>query len=75
MWSEENDQLVRHFTFGDFVEALAFINRVGDLAESHHHHPEITNVYNRVTLKLSTHDAGNVVTEKDNALAAAIDAL
>lgn len=54
---------------------MAFLNRVADVAEELGHHPEIFNVYGRVRLTLTTHDAGNVVTEKDHRLAAAIDAL
>lgn len=65
----------RHYLFNDFSEALAFIMRVGLEAEKAQHHPEIHNVYNKVRLRLSTHDAGDVVTEKDHALARAIDKL
>jgi 4a-hydroxytetrahydrobiopterin dehydratase len=75
MWKEENDQLSREFTFKDFSEAFAFITRVGLLAEKHDHHPAIYNMYNKVTIKLQTHSAGNKVTEKDHSLAADIDKL
>jgi 4a-hydroxytetrahydrobiopterin dehydratase len=75
MWIEKNNQLIREFTFGNFQEAFAFMTRVAFLAELQDHHPEWTNVYNRVTIKLSTHDAGNIVTEKDRKLASAIDAI
>ncbi|MFZ9980590.1 MAG: 4a-hydroxytetrahydrobiopterin dehydratase [Cyclobacteriaceae bacterium] len=75
MWIEKNNQLVREFTFGDFQEAFAFMTRVAFLAELQNHHPEWSNVYNRVIIKLSTHDAGNIVTEKDRKLASAIDAI
>jgi 4a-hydroxytetrahydrobiopterin dehydratase len=75
MWKEENNQLVRHFKFRDFTEAFAFMTRVALMAEKQNHHPEWKNVYNRVEIRLSTHDAGNVVTEKDRKLAAAIDQL
>ncbi len=75
MWREENDQLVRDFKFRDFVEAFGFLTQVAILAEKQNHHPHITNVYNQVTLALTTHDAGNVVTDKDRKLAAAIDEL
>jgi 4a-hydroxytetrahydrobiopterin dehydratase len=51
------------------------MTRVAFLAESHHHHPNWFNVYNRVDIALTTHDAGNVVTEKDRKLAKAIDQL
>jgi 4a-hydroxytetrahydrobiopterin dehydratase len=75
MWTEENNQLNRQFTFKDFSEAFAFMTRVALIAEKMNHHPEWTNVYNRVSIHLSTHDAGDIVTEKDRKLAAAIDAL
>jgi 4a-hydroxytetrahydrobiopterin dehydratase len=75
MWKEENNKLSRTFTFKDFSEALAFITRVGLLAEKHDHHPEIYNVYNSVRIQLQTHSAGNKVTEKDHSLAADIDKL
>ena len=75
MWQEQNNQLVREFQFQDFIAAFAFLTQVAILAEKHNHHPEIFNVYNKVKLCLSTHDAGNIVTEKDRTLAAAIDRL
>ena len=75
MWTEEENQLKRSFTFKDFSEAFAFMTRVAFLAESHQHHPNWINVYNRVDIALTTHDAGNVVTEKDRKLAKAIDQL
>lgn len=75
MWIEEENKLIRHLAFKDFSRAWAFLNRVALLAEKHNHHPEIKNVYNKVTLILTTHDAGNKVTEKDRNLAKAIDAL
>ncbi|MFK7904650.1 MAG: 4a-hydroxytetrahydrobiopterin dehydratase [Chitinophagales bacterium] len=75
MWQEQNNQLVREFQFKDFITAFAFLTKVAILAEKHNHHPEIYNVYNKVKLNLSTHDAGNIVTEKDRKLAAAIDEL
>ena len=74
-WKEKNDCLVKEFEFKDFKEALAFITQVGFIAEEQNHHPEIRNVYNTVTLKLTTHDAGNVVTEKDKEMARMIDDL
>jgi len=73
MWIEENNFLSKEFTFADFQEAFAFMTRVAFLAEAHNHHPNWSNVYNRVTISLTTHDAGNVVTVKDRQLAAAID--
>ena len=75
MWTEEENQLKRSFTFKDFSEAFAFMTRVAFLAEAHQHHPNWFNVYNRVDIALTTHDAGNVVTEKDRKLAKAIDQL
>ena len=74
-WKEENNTLQRTFEFKDFSEAFAFISRVALLAESHQHHPTIKNTYNNVSLTLSTHDAGNTVTDKDHHLAKAIDKL
>lgn len=73
MWKEENNRLTRSFRFNDFTEAFAFMTRVAFVAEKHNHHPEWTNVYNRVDISLSTHDAGNKVTPKDIEMAAAID--
>lgn len=73
MWTETNNTLYRKFEFADFSEAFAFMTRVALEAEKQNHHPLWTNVWNRVEIWLSTHDAGNVVTDKDRALAAAID--
>ena len=75
MWTEEENQLKRSFTFKDFSEAFAFMTRVAFLAEAQQHQPNWFNVYNRVDIALTTHDAGNVVTEKDRKLAKAIDQL
>ncbi len=72
MWQEENNRLHRSFIFPDFSTAFAFMTRVAIEAEKMNHHPLWTNVYNKVEIWLSTHDAGNIVTEKDRALAAAI---
>ncbi len=72
-WVEKSDKLVKEYQFNDFREAWEFLTKVASLAEKHNHHPEIYNVYNRVVLKLQTHDAGNVVTDKDRDLAKAID--
>lgn len=74
-WTETKEALRREFKFKDFSEAFGFISRVGLEAEKHGHHPEITNVFNQVSIKLSTHDAGNTVTDKDRKLAEAIDKL
>ena len=75
MWIEENNQLKKTFVFKDFSEAFAFMTRVAILAEKHNHHPYWTNVWNRVEIFLNTHDAGNIVTDKDRKLADAIDKL
>lgn len=75
MWKQKNNKLVKELTFNDFKEAWEFLNKVAVLAEEHNHHPEIENVYNKVTLRLCTHDAGNSITEKDKALAKEIDKL
>lgn len=75
MWIEEDNKLKRTFEFDNFVEAFGFMSKVAILAEKMDHHPNWSNVYHRVTIELSTHDAGNIVTEKDRQLAAAIDEL
>jgi 4a-hydroxytetrahydrobiopterin dehydratase len=75
MWKEENNTLRKEFTFGNFQEAFAFMARVAFLAEAQNHHPNWSNVYNKVVIELTTHDAGNIVTEKDWSLAKAIDAI
>ena len=75
MWNEENNRLVKTFKFRDFKEAFGFMTKVALVAEKMDHHPNWSNVYNSVTIELSTHDAGNVVTEKDRKLAKEIDKL
>ncbi len=75
MWREEDNQLVRAFTFADFSEAFAFMTRVALAAEKMDHHPWWSNVYNNVTIKLTTHDAGNTITDRDRQLATLIDKL
>ena len=75
MWQTSNNKLHRKFEFSDFSEAFAFMTRVAMAAEKMDHHPLWTNVYNNVEVWLSTHDAGNVVTEKDRNLAEQIDKL
>ena len=74
-WEERDGALHREFTFGDFSEAFAFMTRVALLAEKRNHHPDWSNSWNRVSISLSTHDAGGVVTEGDVALAEAINQL
>jgi 4a-hydroxytetrahydrobiopterin dehydratase len=75
MWEEKNNKLSQTFAFKDFSEAFAFMTRVALIAEKMNHHPNWTNVYNKVTISLNTHDAGDIVTEKDRMLAKAIDKL
>lgn len=75
MWVEKNNQLYRAFSFADFSEAFAFMSRVALLAEKADHHPTWSNTYNKVEIWLSTHDAGDIVTEKDRKLAVQIDSL
>ncbi|MBA2329037.1 MAG: 4a-hydroxytetrahydrobiopterin dehydratase [Bacteroidota bacterium] len=74
-WTEKDNSLYRKFEFKDFSEAFAFMTRVALIAEKMDHHPRWTNVYNTVEVWLSTHDAGNVVTERDKKLAQKIDSL
>ena len=71
-WIQKKDKLVKTFQFKDFKEALSFINKVGEKAESMNHHPKIVNIYNSVTIELWTHDQ-NAVTELDFQLADEID--
>ena len=75
MWQEKDNKLSRSFEFKDFSEAWAFMNRVALLAEKMDHHPNWSNVYNRVDIALTTHDAGSTITERDRKLARAIDKL
>lgn len=74
-WDESDGALRRKFEFGDFSEAFAFMTRVAMLAEQANHHPEWSNVYNTVSITLTTHDEGNTVTDADRDLAAKIDQL
>ncbi|MEL7445123.1 MAG: 4a-hydroxytetrahydrobiopterin dehydratase [Pseudomonadota bacterium] len=77
--SREGKAVERKFQFGDFSEAWGFMNRVALLAESHDHHPEWFNVYNRVEITLTTHDAapeaGGALSARDAKMVAAIDAM
>jgi 4a-hydroxytetrahydrobiopterin dehydratase len=75
MWQHTNNKLYKKFQFTNFSEAFAFMTRVAIEAEKANHHPLWTNVWNTVEIWLSTHDAGDVVTDKDRALANAIDRL
>ena len=73
MWIENNHQLYKKFEFNDFSEAFAFMTRVAIEAEKANHHPLWTNVWNSVEIWLTTHNEGNIVTEKDKTFSATID--
>ena len=73
-WILDGDAIKREWIFKDFSEAMDFINIIAVMAENHNHHPEIYNVYNRVSLRFNTHDAGGI-TEKDIAIAKEINKL
>lgn len=75
MWKEENNKLTRTFEFNNFIEAFGFMTSVAIIAEKMNHHPNWSNVYNKVSFELNTHDAGDTVTDKDRELATAIDQL
>ena len=74
-WTHANDALSKTFRFASFRAAVAFLVRLSFEAEDMQHHPEVHNVYSKLTITLRTHDAGNVVTEKDVRLAERIEAL
>lgn len=74
-WNLEKDALGKTFRFRSFREAMSFMIRVGFEAEAMDHHPEWTNVYDRVVIRLNTHDAGGKVTAKDVTLAQKIQAI
>lgn len=75
MWVEEDNKLKRTFKFNDFIGAFGFMSQVAIVAEKMNHHPNWSNVYNQVTIELNTHDAGDIITDKDHQLAKAIDQL
>ena len=75
MWPEIDNKLYQEFVFPDFSKAFSFMTRVAMAAEKMDHHPTWKNTYNKVEIWLSTHDAGDIVTEKDRKLAAIIDKL
>lgn len=75
MWQEQDNKLYKKFQFKNFSEAFAFMTRVAIEAEKANHHPYWSNVWNTVEIWLNTHDAGNIVTEKDYTLANTIDRL
>jgi len=74
-WSEQNNQLQKVFTFKTFADAMVFMVRASYIIEKMDHHPEWTNVYNRVEVKLCTHSAAGTITHLDRKLAAALDGL
>jgi 4a-hydroxytetrahydrobiopterin dehydratase len=74
-FEKNKNGLEANFEFEDFIEAFSFITKVAILAEKHNHHPEMRNTYNKVFLRLTTHDAGNTVTDRDQKLADAIEAI
>lgn len=74
-WEEVHNTLYTKIIFENFAQAIGFIAKVAVIAEQQNHHPTITNTYNKVELWLSTHDAGNTVTDKDHQLATAITAI
>ena len=73
-WSEVSEAIQRTYQFASFIESMAFVNKVAEAAEADQHHPDILIRYNKVTLTLSTHDAGGI-SKKDFALAKKIDAM
>ena len=73
-WTLQGDQIERLLKFENFVDAMIFVNKVAEIAEEEEHHPDIRIVYNRVTLDLTTHDAGGL-TQKDFQMARRIDSL
>ncbi len=73
MWQEKDNRLQATLRFRDFAEAFAFMTEVAFEAEKQNHHPNWSNVWNTVEIHLTTHDAGNVVTDRDRRLAAAIE--
>ncbi|NVK86093.1 MAG: 4a-hydroxytetrahydrobiopterin dehydratase [Cytophagia bacterium] len=75
MWTEKDNKLTKTFEFKDFTEAFGFMTKVAIEAEKMNHHPNWSNVWNKVSFELTTHDAGNTVTEKDRKLAEIIDQL
>lgn len=72
-WKEENNSLQKTFVFKDFADAMAWMVKSAIYIEKMNHHPEWSNVYNRVSVTLRTHDAGNTVTDKDRKLAEKLD--
>ncbi len=75
MWTEENNKLSASLKFSDFRSAMAFMMESAFYIEDMNHHPEWKNVYNRIDIDLTTHDAGNTVTDKDRKLAEKLEKL
>jgi len=75
MWKEKENALIQTFIFADFSQAFAFMTEVAIVAEKQNHHPDWSNVWNKVSFKLNTHDAGGTVTDKDRKLADAISTI
>ncbi|MEC7755137.1 MULTISPECIES: 4a-hydroxytetrahydrobiopterin dehydratase [Roseivirga] len=75
MWTEKDNKLTKTFEFENFTQAFGFMCKVAIEAEKMNHHPNWSNVWNKVSFELTTHDAGNTVTEKDRKLAEIIDQL
>ena len=75
MWQTTDNKLYRKFTFDNFDQAAVFVNNVADIAKELNHHPTIKNTYNIVELWLSTHDAGDIVTDRDKTFAKRVDGL
>lgn len=74
-WNETDGALHAELTFADFAEAFAFMTRVGLVAQEQQHHPDMAISWNKVTITITTHDAGSTVTDKDRKLADAIAAM
>jgi 4a-hydroxytetrahydrobiopterin dehydratase len=72
-WIEKDNALVKTFTFATFEKAMEWMQKASLIISEIDHHPEWCNVYNRITVRLTTHDCGNTITEKDRKLAAALD--
>lgn len=74
-WTEENNQLSKTFKFRSFADAISWMVKAAFIIEKMNHHPEWSNVYNKVHVVLRSHDAGNIVTDRDRELAKALDTL
>lgn len=74
-WNKVNNHLEKTFEFKSFLKTMSFVNAVAWLASVHHHHPEILIQFNKCTIRTTTHDAGNTITDKDHQLIAAIEKL